>query len=313
MARYRKIDPRIWNDAKFSALSSEGKLLFLYLLTAPAMTMIGAMPMRASAVAEELGFDSKRYAIRYQELSQMGIVEYDDRGLFWVKNFLKYNAPDNPKVVISWGNVLDLLPECPLLKKVLKSAQNHCLQRGEGYAEAFKKSFGNGMAYGMPNPMPYQEQEQEQEQEQKKPVERVNPVNTTGGDFCPTVDDFGAAPEAVPEPPQAVTGTGVTRVTTYPFPDSLPEDWGIAAAKQRPDVSAEAVFLKLRDRLRERYPGEKRTMAMWLRQFLQWIATERVIGKPLGREETPEEKQKSIENAERFAAAMRKRLEEANK
>lgn len=144
-------------------------------------------------------------------------------------------------------------------------------------------------------------------------VERVNPVNTTGGDFCPTVDDFGAAPEVVPEPPPAVTGTGVTHVTTYPFPDSLPEDWGIAAAKQRPDVSAEAVFLKLHDRLRERYPGEKRTMAMWLRQFLQWIATERVIGKPLGREETPEEKQKSIENAERFAAAMRKRLEEANK
>ncbi len=165
MARYRKIDPRIWNDAKFSALSSEGKLLFLYLLTAPAMTMIGAMPMRASAVAEELGFDSKRYAIRYQELSQMGIVEYDDRGLFWVKNFLKYNAPDNPKVVISWGSVLDLLPECPLLTKVLKSAQAHCLQRGEGYAEAFSKSFGNGIAYGMPNPMPYQEQEQEQEQE----------------------------------------------------------------------------------------------------------------------------------------------------
>lgn len=144
-------------------------------------------------------------------------------------------------------------------------------------------------------------------------IERVNPVNTTGGDFCPTVDDFGAAPEAVPEPPPVATGTGVTRTPLYPFPDSLPEDWGIAAAKQRPDVSAEAVFLKLRDRLRERYPGEKRTMAMWLRQFLQWIATERVIGKPLGREETPEEKQKSIENAERFAAAMRKRLEEANK
>ena len=56
-------------------------------------------------------------------------------------------------------------------------------------------------------------------------------------------------------------------------------------------------------------------MAMWLRQFLQWVTSERITGsgKPLGREETPEEKQKSIENAERFAAAMRKRLEEANK
>ena len=52
MARFRKIDPRIWNDAKFAALSSEAKLLFLYLLTSPAMTILGALPIRASAVAE---------------------------------------------------------------------------------------------------------------------------------------------------------------------------------------------------------------------------------------------------------------------
>ena len=138
MARYRKIDPRIWNDAKFSSFSSEAKLLFMYLLTAPAMTMIGAIPMRASSVAAELGLDSKRYAIRYRELYDVGIVEYDERGLFWVKNFLKYNPPDNPKVVLSWRNSIDLLPECPLLSKVLESAKTHCFQRGEGYAEAFR-------------------------------------------------------------------------------------------------------------------------------------------------------------------------------
>lgn len=169
MARYRKIDPRIWNDAKFSSFSSEAKLLFMYLLTAPAMTMIGAIPMRASSVAAELGLDSKRYAIRYRELYDVGIVEYDERGLFWVKNFLKYNPPDNPKVVLSWRNSIDLLPECPLLSKVLESAKTHCFQRGEGYAEAFRKCMPDCMAYGMANgiayPMAYQEQEQEQEQE----------------------------------------------------------------------------------------------------------------------------------------------------
>lgn len=171
MARYRKIDPRIWNDAKFSSLSSEAKLLFLYLLTTPAMTVVGAIPMRASAVAEELGLDSKRYAIRYQELYDRGIVEYDERGLFWVKNFLKYNAPDNPKVVLSWRNAIDLLPECPLLAKVLEAAKIHCYQRGEGYAESFRKCIPDSTvdgtqdstAYGMPYGMPYQEQEQEQD------------------------------------------------------------------------------------------------------------------------------------------------------
>lgn len=163
MARYRKIDPRIWNDAKFSHLSNDAKLLFIYLLTSPQTQMIGAVPMRSESVAAELGFDMERYVIRYQELYDMGIAEYDDRGLYWVKNYLKYNSPDNPKVVISWRECLDFLPECPLLQKIIESARTHCLSRGERYIEAFQKGIGNSMAYGMANGMPYKEQEQEQE------------------------------------------------------------------------------------------------------------------------------------------------------
>lgn len=201
MARYRKIDPRIWNDAKFSSLSSEAKLLFMYLLTTPAMTMIGAIPMRASAVAEELGLDAKRYAIRYRELSDVGIVEYDERGLFWVKNFLKYNPPDNPKVVLSWRNSIDLLPECPLLSKVLGSAKSHCFQRGEGYAEAFRKCMTYGMTYGMANgiayPMAYQEQEQEQEQEY------INDA-THHSSFSPENDAQRSSVEKISQPQKAL-------------------------------------------------------------------------------------------------------------
>lgn len=165
MARYRKIDPRIWNDAKFSRLSNDAKLLFIYLLTSPQTQMIGAVPMRAESVAAELGFDMERYAIRYQELYDMGIAEYDDRGLYWVKNYLKYNSPDNPKVVISWRECLDFLPECPLLQRIGDSAKAHCLSRGERYVDAFQKGIGNGMSYGMANGMPYKEQELKQEQE----------------------------------------------------------------------------------------------------------------------------------------------------
>lgn len=263
MARYRKIDPRIWNDAKFSALSSEGKLLFLYLLTAPAMTMIGAMPMRASAVAEELGFDSKRYAIRYQELSQMGIVEYDDRGLFWVKNFLKYNAPDNPKVVISWGNVLDLLPECPLLTKVLKSAQAHCLQRGEGYAEAFKKSFGNGIAYGMPNPMPYQEQEQEQEQEKE----------VGGGNApIPSVDEFGLAGEVA----SSNAKTKKPKAITHPLDlESIPDDYTEYCQEVRPDLVPARVFAAFKAYwTKGKGKGTLKSDKNWFQSWMNWVKKE---------------------------------------
>ena len=43
VARYRKIDPRVWNDEKFVSFSDDGKLAFLFVLTHPSMTAIGAM------------------------------------------------------------------------------------------------------------------------------------------------------------------------------------------------------------------------------------------------------------------------------
>ena len=174
MARYKKIDVRIWNDAKFNALSSDARLIFLFMLTAPQTTMVGAVPVDKHTVSRILKFDEIRYGIGYKQLSEYGMLEYDEAGIFWIKNFLKYNPPENPKVVISWSSLLDLLPECQLLIKIAKSVLKACETRGEAYVKAlhpeFKKlakyDMSNGMPYGIAYPMPYQEQEQEQEQEQ---------------------------------------------------------------------------------------------------------------------------------------------------
>lgn len=173
MARYKKIDVRIWNDAKFNALSSDARLIFLFMLTSPQTTMVGAVPVDKHTVSRILKFDEIRYGIGYKQLSEYGMLEYDEAGIFWIKNFLKYNPPENPKVVISWSSLLDLFPECQLLIKIAKSVLKACETRGEEYVKAlhpeFKKlakyDMSNGMPYGIAYPMPYQEQEQEQEQD----------------------------------------------------------------------------------------------------------------------------------------------------
>ena len=54
MGRYRKIDPRIWNDEAFRALSDRGKLVFLFILTHPHMTSLGAMRASTLGLAAEL-------------------------------------------------------------------------------------------------------------------------------------------------------------------------------------------------------------------------------------------------------------------
>lgn len=173
MARYKKIDVRIWNDAKFNALSSDARLIFLFMLTSPQTTMVGAVPVDKHTVSRILKFDEIRYGIGYKQLSEYGMLEYDEAGIFWIKNFLKYNPPENPKVVISWSSLLDLFPECQLLIKIAKSVLKACETRGEAYVKAlhpeFKKlakyDMSNGMPYGITYPMAYQEQEQEQEQD----------------------------------------------------------------------------------------------------------------------------------------------------
>lgn len=173
MARYKKIDVRIWNDAKFNALSSDARLIFLFMLTSPQTTMVGAVPVDKHTVSRILKFDEIRYGIGYKQLSEYGMLEYDEAGIYWIKNFLKYNPPENPKVVISWSSLLDLFPECQLLIKIAKSVLKACETRGEAYVKAlhpeFKKlakyDMSNGMPYGIAYPMSYQEQEQEQEQD----------------------------------------------------------------------------------------------------------------------------------------------------
>lgn len=61
MARYRKIDPRIWNDEKFASLSHEAQRAFFFILTHPSMTSLGAFRISAAGMAQELGLTEKGF------------------------------------------------------------------------------------------------------------------------------------------------------------------------------------------------------------------------------------------------------------
>ena len=120
MARYRKIDSRVWNDAKFRSLSDNAKLVFVMLLTHPNMTALGAMRATVSGLAEELGWETEAFREAFQEASAKGMAEHDPKACFVaLPNFLKYNGPESPNVVKAWASALDLLPECALKNQVV--------------------------------------------------------------------------------------------------------------------------------------------------------------------------------------------------
>lgn len=171
MARYRKIDVRIWNDSKFSSLSDQAQLAFIFVLTHPTMTPLGALRgSPESLAADKYGCEGSAKAFReafvkaFRELFEKGLLKSDSRGLLFSVNFLKYNIPESPNVIKSWKGSLDVLPECKLLGEVLMAAESSVSSLSEGYRKAFQEAFGEALAKATAN----QEQEQEQDIGKKK-------------------------------------------------------------------------------------------------------------------------------------------------
>lgn len=156
MARYRKVDSRIWNDSKFSGMSDNAKLVFFMLLTHPNMTALGGMRATPEGLAAEMKWAPEAFREAFGEALAKGMAEHDERAcLVALPKFLKYNPPESPNVVKAWWGALDLLPECRLKAEVIQRAKGFAEGMTEGYAKAFADTFGKAM--------PYQEQEQEQE------------------------------------------------------------------------------------------------------------------------------------------------------
>jgi hypothetical protein len=179
MSRYRKIDTRIWNDAKFREMSERGQLIFLFSLTHPNMTMLGAMRTTIPGLAAEYGHETTEKAFReaFQEALSKGMAKHDEKASFmWFPNFLKYNKPESPNVVKAWPEAFDMLPECAMKDQLLQ----HLKAFVEGLSEAFGKAFWEAFGEAFPKAMPNQEQEPEQE-----PDKNSSSTKSTDGDSSP--------------------------------------------------------------------------------------------------------------------------------
>lgn len=181
MSRYRKIDPRIWNDEKFRELSDKAKLVFLMLLTHPNMTAIGAMRGTVAGLAEELAWDLEAFRIAFRDVLSKGMAEHDQKAcLIALPRFVKYNQPESPNVVKAWTGALDLLPECAL--------KNHVVARAADFARGMNKGFAEALPEAFAKTMPIQEPEQEPEQNKEAPG---GAVVSAGAETDLVGDQFG--------------------------------------------------------------------------------------------------------------------------
>jgi uncharacterized phage protein (TIGR02220 family) len=150
---FRKVDTRLWNDAKVRQLSDDGKLAFLFVLTHPALTAVGAMRATLPGLAAELGWAERRFRRAFEPAIALGMVEVDEGAAFLAfPNFLRFNGPQGPNSVKPWLAALDLIPECAAKRRLLERCRGYLDAKPDDFRHAIGDAILDAFRDAMPDP-----------------------------------------------------------------------------------------------------------------------------------------------------------------
>ena len=170
MSRYRPVDVRIWNDRKFLSLSTDARMLWVFLLTTPSSLPIpGVVVGGDGAIAEQLGLEPKLLGGLFDELFRKQLSIRREGRLIWLPNALKYQPPRNPNMLKGWSETWDDIPECGLKLEIWQALNTACKSWSKLFGQLFREPLPELFAKQEGKQLSQdQDQEQEQEQEQKK-------------------------------------------------------------------------------------------------------------------------------------------------
>lgn len=142
MARYRKVDVRIWLDESFCRLTPSppcGQTLWLYLITNPSTTNVpGLYRAGEGAMTDDLKWSVDAVHAAFDEIAAQGMAEVDwNARVVFIPKAINYDPPESPNVVAGWRSTLDEIPECTLKTKAVASLRQHLEQMGPAWVGAF--------------------------------------------------------------------------------------------------------------------------------------------------------------------------------
>lgn len=158
---YRSIYTSLWDDPEFLELSSQERLVLIYLRTSPLSNIPCIYRFYREAISDHTGLEYSLCDSLLNSLSHRGWIEVE-KGIVWVRNALKYDPAislKNPKHVEAIRKAIMGLPKLQIII-------NFCTYY------KLEIPYRIGTREGITNPMPFQEQEPEQEPEQEKESEK---------------------------------------------------------------------------------------------------------------------------------------------
>ena len=115
MADYRQIHTCIWKDSWFLELSSDHKLLFIYLFSNERANLTGLYDLSIKVMVFETDLDKATIQAGLEQFERGGKVYYED-GMVWVTSLLRHNARNitSPKIQTHLKGTILTTRDCPL-------------------------------------------------------------------------------------------------------------------------------------------------------------------------------------------------------
>ena len=93
--KFAKVYPNTWKSKKMRAVSSNAKLLGMYLLTSPSYCMIGIYEQSREVACKHTGLSNEDFGRALHELEEMDFVRYDeDTEVVWVVDMAMSQVSD---------------------------------------------------------------------------------------------------------------------------------------------------------------------------------------------------------------------------
>lgn len=165
--KYRKVDPRIWNDEGFARLSTEERLLALWLLTSERVNRCGILIWSPGLASEETGIPKDRIdTVCHTVCHTLNWVQ--DRGskTVFLTRWWRYNRPDNPKAL--QGSLSDLhdIPRHSLKPYLLRAVDDIPAELRQVYLSVLD-TVCDTVCHTVCHTVSPQKQKQKQKQEQE--------------------------------------------------------------------------------------------------------------------------------------------------
>ena len=136
-SRYSKVFVKIWHSKDFRAISEDGKMLFMYLLSSPHRNMGGFYYLPLPYLCYDVDLDEKRITKALQELADRDMVLYDfDAQVVLIKKWFCYNPIENENQAKGLNKQLAEIPKSKLFESFVNCVKEHCK-----YTETILKGF----------------------------------------------------------------------------------------------------------------------------------------------------------------------------